>query len=119
MADLRKIVDFCASANPGLADAGAVHAGIGLDFDRVFENGRPGLDDLVPDSSLVFGKTKSVGADHGPVLQHNVVAEAAIFSNDGVSVGEEMASDGGLWVDDDVRQKGGVVSDNDASLTTA
>src|SRR6185312_9118374 len=99
-------------ADAGFADAGAVNAGVGLHFDGIFQDGRAGLDDLLPDSMVVFSKTEAVRAYDGSVLENNIVAQAAILAHDGVGVGEEVVSDDGVGVDDDVGQEGGVVSDN-------
>ncbi len=88
MADLGEIVDLYACSDAGFADAGAVYAGVGLDLHGVFKNGRTGLHDLVPCSRVVFGKAEAVAADDSSVLQNDMVAETAVFADDGMGVGE-------------------------------
>jgi len=52
---------------------GAVHAGVGLNFDIVFKNGGAGLDDFVPGAVFAFGETEAVGPDDGAVLENDAI----------------------------------------------
>ena len=44
----------------------------------------------MPVPHAIFGKTKTVGADHNAVLQDNIIANAAVLANRGVGVGEKV-----------------------------
>ena len=59
-----------------------------------------------------MGEAEAVGADDGAVLQGDVVAQTAAFAHDGVRVGEEVAADLCMRVDDGVGQQRGVVSND-------
>ena len=59
VADLDEVVDFGAGVDAGFADGGAVDGGVGLDFDVVFEDGRAGLEDLVPGCRRTGGRSRS------------------------------------------------------------
>ena len=61
---------------------------------------------------VVVGEAEAVGADDGAVLQGDVVAEAAVFADDGVGVGEEVAADLCVGVDDCVGQKSCMISND-------
>ena len=111
VADLDQIVNLRAAGDAGFSDTGAIDAGICLNFHFVFKDCRAGLDDLVPAAGIVSGKTEAVSSDDCTVLQNYVVAEAAMFANDGVGVGEEVVSDDGAGVDDGVCQERRVGSD--------
>ena len=80
VADLDQVVDFRAAADAGLADAGAVDAGIGLDLDVVFDGNVAGLDDFVPAAGVVvivvvmLGEAETVAAYDYAVLEQNVVS---------------------------------------------
>src|SRR4029077_7457611 len=54
MADLDQVVDFCAACDAGLAYAGSVDAGVGLDLDVALDCYVAGLDDFVPAGGFVF-----------------------------------------------------------------
>ena len=113
MANLDEVVDFGTGVDPGLADRGAVDAGVGLDFDVVFDDRGTGLEDLVPGAVGLAGEAEAVGSDDGSVLQDDVVAQPAVFADDGVGMGEEVVSGLGMRVEDDVGQDDGVVADRD------
>ena len=100
-------------------------------LDVVVEDGDAGLEDLVPGGKLrwfdpglrietwgtrrggiVVGEAEAVGADDGAVLQGDVVAEAAVFADDGVGVGEEVAADLGVGIDHCVGQKSCMISND-------
>ena len=59
VADLDEVVDLGAGVDAGFADGGAVDAGVGLDFDVVFEDGGAGLEDLVPACRRIGGRSRS------------------------------------------------------------
>ena len=67
-------------ADAGLADAGAVDAGVGLDLDIALQRDVAGLDDLMPAAGGVliflsnFGESEAVGAHYRAVLQEDIVA---------------------------------------------
>ena len=111
MADLDKVVDLDAGADAGFSHAGAIDGGVGLNFDGVFENSGAGLHDLVPDAGVVLGEAEAVAADDCPILEHDMVTDAAVLADDGVGVGEEIVPDGDVGIDHDVRQQGRVVAD--------
>ena len=109
---LHQVVDFDAAADARFANAGAVDAGVGLDFDVVLQHRRAGLRDLLPAVS-VAGEAKAVAADHRAVLQDDVVAQGAELAHHRMRVGEEVVADPGAAIDDDVRQQHSVVANLD------
>src|SRR5467141_2170361 len=90
MANEDKVVDFGAACYAGLPDCSPVDTGVSLHLDVVFEHGGASLKHLVPCTVSLFGKTKSVAADHHDVLQYDPVAKAAKLTHDGVRVREEI-----------------------------
>ncbi len=80
-------------ADACFSDSRAVDAGIGLNFDVVFENGGAGLGHLVPRAVFLFGEAEAIGSDDHTILQHDAVADAAVLANDSVRVGEKMIAD--------------------------
>jgi hypothetical protein len=68
MADENEVVELGPATNASFADGGAVNAGIGLDFDVVFQHGRSGLMHLVPASVLLVSKAKAISTNDGTVL---------------------------------------------------
>ena len=119
VADENEVVDFGAAADARFADGRAVDAGVGLDFDVVFENGGAGLRHFVPRAVGLFGVAEAVGADDGAVLENDAIADAAIFADDGVGVGEEVVADFGALVDGDETVEDGVVADLDVFVDEA
>jgi hypothetical protein len=111
--DLDEVVYLCAGPDSGLADGGAVDAGIGLDFNRVLKDGRAGLEDLVPASVGLLCEAEAVGADDGSVLEDDVVAELAVLANDRVGMREEVVAGADVRIDDDVGEDDGVVPEGD------
>src|SRR6266403_6071045 len=93
MANEDKVVDFGAACYAGLPDGSPVDTRVSLHLDVVFEHGGPRLKHLVPSPVSLFGKTKSVAANHHAVLQYDPVAKAAKFTHDGVRVREEIIAD--------------------------
>jgi hypothetical protein len=94
-----EVVDFGAATYAGFAHRGAVDAGVGLDFDVVFEDRRAGLDHFVPSAVFLFSKAQSVAADDGAGLEDYSVAYAAVFADHSVGVGEEIVADFGALID--------------------
>jgi len=113
MADLDQIVDLGSGVDAGFADGGAVDAGVGLDLDVVFEDGRAGLEDLVPASVGLSGESEAVGAYDGTVLEDDVVAELAVLTDDGVGVGEEVVANASVGIEDDMGEDDGVIPNGD------
>jgi hypothetical protein len=124
VAYVHQVVYFCSAANAGLAYAGSVDAGVGLQFGIALYYHVSGLDDLVPAAGCVLildivlqfaffnlGEAETVAAYYYSVLQQDVVAQAAEFSYYGVGVGEEIVAYGYSAIDDCVGQQDGVVSD--------
>src|ERR1700760_1543579 len=112
MTHLYEIVDLGASSDAGLPDTGAIDTRIGLNLHLVFDDGRAGLDDLVPFPGIVLGKAVAVGADHDTVLQNDMVSDPAVFADDSMRVGEEMIANMDIGVDHNVRKDGGVIADS-------
>jgi len=116
MAYLDEIIDLGAGMDAGFADAGAVDAGIRLDFDVVFENGRAGLNDFVPGFAGwhpgLFGEAEAVRSDDGSVLEDDIVAKLTMLADDGVGMGEEMIANADMWIEDHVGQESGMVADH-------
>src|SRR6185312_17034227 len=94
VADLDEVVDLRPSGNARLADGSAVDAGVGLDFDGVFEDRGARLDDFDPAPARALGEAEAVRADDRSILQDDIVAEAAVFADDRMGVGEEAVADG-------------------------
>jgi hypothetical protein len=108
-----EVVDFCAASDAGLAYAGSVDAGVGLDLCVALDYYVAGLDDFVPAGGFVFRESEAVAAYYGSVLQQDVVSQAAEFSDYGMGVGEEILAYGCSAIDDYVGEEDGVVSDDD------
>src|SRR5260370_9064513 len=63
-----EVVDFCTSSDEGLANAGAIDAGVGLDLDVALYYYVAGLDYFVPVGLIVFCEAEAVGAYYCAVL---------------------------------------------------
>src|SRR5271166_84826 len=113
VADLHQIVDLGAAGNAGFADAGAIDAGIGLDFYIVLDDDRHRLRDLVPVAEIIFSEPEAVGANDHAILQQHIISQAAVLADDGVSVGQEIVPDLYPRIKHHVRQQHGVVSNLD------
>ena len=113
VAYLDQVVDFRAASDAGLAYAGAVDAGVGLDLDVALDDHVAGLDDFVPGAVVVLGEAEAVEAYLDAILQQDVVSQSAEFSDYGVGVREEIVAYGDSAIDDYVGQQDGVVSDHD------
>ena len=68
---------------------------------------------------FVFGKAEAVGADDDAVFERDVIAEDAVFADDGMGVREEVAADLYAGIEHDVRQKRGVRAEANLGPTTA
>src|SRR2546429_6358122 len=90
MANEDKVVDFGAACDAGLPDGSPVDTGVSLHLDVVFEHRGARLKHFVPSTVSLFGKTKSVAANHHAVLQYDAVAKAAKLTHDVVRVREEI-----------------------------
>src|SRR5664280_2018013 len=112
VADLDEVVDLGVGVDVGFANRGAIDGGVGLDLDVVVENGSAGLHDLVP-AFAIAGKAVAVGTDHDAVLQDDVVADVAVFADDGVGVRQKVVADSDAFVDHDVSAEHAVVTDDD------
>jgi hypothetical protein len=95
-----EVVDFCAASYAGLAYAGSVYAGVGLDLGVALDCDVAGLDDFVPAGGFVFRESETVAAYYGSILEQDVVPYVAEFSNYRVGVGEEIVAYGGSSIDD-------------------
>src|SRR5262245_8007244 len=113
MADQNKVVEFGAAADAGLSYGGAVDAGVGLNFHVVFEDGRARLRHLVPGAIFLFGEAEAVAADDDAVLENHAVADAAVFANDSVGMGEEVIADLNTAIERDETVKHSVRSELD------
>ena len=113
---LHQIVDLGPAFDAGLAHAGAVHAGVGLEFDIVLQHRWPGLHDLMPRALVILGKSEAVAADHRPVLEHDVIAQAAVLAHHRMGVREEIVADPRPAIDDHVRQQHATFADLDVLI---
>ena len=93
MADLHEAVDLGAALDARFAHGCTVDRGEALDFDIVLDHRRAGLDDFIVRAVGSFSETEAVAADYGAVLQNDTMADVAIFTDDGVGVGEEIIAD--------------------------
>src|SRR5580704_17258637 len=104
MTNLYQIVDLSATGNVGFADAGAVDAGIRLDFHVVLDDYWHRLRDFVPVAEIIFRESEAVRANNHAVLQHHVVSNAAVLADDGVSMCHEVVADFHPLINNYVRQ---------------
>jgi hypothetical protein len=103
-----EVIQFSASSYAGLAYAGSVDAGVGLEFGIALYDYVAGLDDFVPTVAvgfvvvfiLILGEAETVAAYNGAILQQNVVSQVAEFSYYGVGVREEIVAYGYSAIDD-------------------
>src|SRR6266850_4220459 len=72
-----KVVELCPSGDAGLADGRAIHAGVGLNFHIVFEDGGASLQHFVPGAVFLLGEAEAVSPDNDAVLQGDAIANAA------------------------------------------
>src|SRR5260370_3965432 len=93
MPDQDQVVQFGATSNASFPHRGAVDAGVGLDFDVIFQDGPPGLCEFVPGPVVLFRETESVSPNDHAVLENHAVADAAEFADNGVRVGKKAVTD--------------------------
>jgi len=108
--DLHKVIDLRTAIDLRDADGGPIDAGMRLDLNVVSNHHVPRLYDLVPMALVVLGKSKSIGADHDPILQDDVITDLAELPDHGVRVREKIVADRYPVVDDHVRHQCAVVS---------
>ena len=111
VAHLHQVVDFRSAGDLGRAHGRAVDAGVGLNVDPVADDDRPGLRDLLPAAFVVLGETEAVAANHDAIFERDVIAEDAVFADDGVRMREEIAADLDAGVDGYMGQKLGARPD--------
>jgi hypothetical protein len=116
MADLHQVVDLCAAPDARLPNGSAVHAGVGLHLNVVLEYSRTRLQNLIPAPVVVFGKTKTVAAHDDTILQHHIVANAAILPDDRMRVRKKTAAYPRSPVYDHMRQQHAIFADLDISV---
>src|SRR5271157_628048 len=115
MPHLHQVVDFDAATNAGLSDAGAIDTGVRLYLDIALQHRRARLRNLLPALS-VAGKSEAVAANHGAILQNDVVTQRAMFTHNGMSVGEKIVANPSAAIDDNVRQQHSVIADLDVVI---
>src|SRR5579864_9138679 len=96
-----------------VTDAGAVDAGISLDFHVIVDDDWHGLRNLVPVAEIIFGESETVRSNDHAILQQHVISETAALADHGVRVSQEVVADFHATIDDYVRQQYGVVPDLD------
>src|SRR5215813_15674355 len=110
--DENEVIDLRAVADTGFPYGSTIDAGVGLDFHVIFENRRPGLDNLVPRPVRALGKAEAVSSDDGAILENYAVTYAAEFSNDYVRVCEKVVADLCATIDADGAVKNGILADD-------
>src|SRR6266852_51321 len=90
--DQNKVIDLAAAPDPRFPDSSAVHTGIGLHFDVVFEHRRTGLLHFVPRAIFLLVEAEAIAADDRPVLEDYAVTNAAELSNHGMSMREKRVA---------------------------
>src|SRR5262249_15134467 len=111
--DLNQIVDLGVAPDAGFVQAAAVNAGIGLDFDIVFNHELADLRDLVPVSVVVLGEAEAVRAEDHAVLHDHVVPDHTVFADRDVGVSQEIVADFYPAIDDHVGQQSAVLAEFD------
>src|SRR4029077_6928918 len=111
MTDQDEVVKLGATSDAGFADGCAVNAGVGLNFDVVFQDGRAGLQHFVPSAVLLLGEAEAISADDDAVLQDDAIAEDAEFAADGVGMRKEIVANLRPAIDRDAAMKHGVAAD--------
>jgi hypothetical protein len=67
---------------------------------------------MVRVGTALAGEAEAVRTDDRAVLEENIVAETAVFADDGMSVGEEAVADVDVGVEDDVGKQHGVLAED-------
>src|ERR1051326_9084247 len=111
VANLDEIIDLCPAAHPSFAYCSAVDRGIRAHFDIVFENHNSGLNNFVIAAVFFLRISESIGSDLGTILENDIVANEAEFSNRNMCVCFEVVSDTRTTVDMDKRINNAVGSD--------
>src|SRR5579872_943442 len=113
MANLHQIIDFGPPGNVSFADAGAIDAGVGLNFHVIFDDHGHRLRDLVPVAEIIFCESKAIAAHDHAILQQHIISQPAVLADDGVSVCQEVVSDLHATVNDNMGQQHGIFPDLD------
>ncbi len=111
VADVDEVVELGSACDASRADAGAIDAGVGLQFDIILDDDCAGLLDFKPVADIILGEAETIAADDDTVLEKHVVAEAAKLANYGVGVGKEVVADLRTAIDHDMGEDDGMVSD--------
>ncbi len=119
VADLHEVVDFRAAADARLADRGAVDGGVRLNFDIVADDGGTGLADFVPAPVGFAGESEAVTADDDAILQQDAMADAAIFADTGVGVGEKIVADARAAINRNEAVQDSVIANGDIFIHEA
>src|SRR5271157_3555034 len=109
---LHQIVDFDATADSGLADAGTIDTGVRLHLNVTLDDSWAGLRDLLPTFS-VASKPKAIAAHYRTVLQNDVVTQNAMFAHHRMRMSKEVVANASATIYDNVRQQYCVVADLD------
>src|SRR5712692_971291 len=112
MPDQDQVVEFGATSNASFPHRGAVDTGVGLDFDVIFQDGRPGLRQFVPGPIFLFRETESVSTNDHAVLENHAVADAAEFADNGMRVGKKAVADLHAAVDGDEAMQHRIAADS-------
>src|SRR6266516_6100038 len=110
MSNLHEVVDLRAARNACFSDAGAIHAGVCLNLDVVFDHCWTGLHNLVPAACIVFRKAEAVAAHDHTILQDYIVADPAELSHHRMRVRQEVVADPHATINDDVREQNRVLA---------
>src|ERR1700680_3675433 len=111
MSYMDQVVEFGSAADARFADRGAVHGGVGLDLDVVFDDGYARLHNLVPAPIGVARKPEAIRSDDGTVLQDHAVADATVFTHYGMRMSEEIVPDARAAINRDKAVQHRVLSD--------
>ena len=104
MSYLHQIVDFRSARDVRLANAGTVDAGIRLNLYVIFDYRRPRLHNLVPSARIVFSESKTIPTNDDSILQDDVIADAAVLADHGMSVREKIVADMRATIDHHMRK---------------
>src|SRR5262249_39873077 len=81
MSNLNQIIEFRAALDSGLAGRSSINSSAGADLDVVFDNDTTDLRDLQPMLFFIFGKSKSIAADHRVIVNDHALADNRVFAN--------------------------------------
>ena len=81
MSYLHQVVQFGSAVDQGIPDCSAIDSRIGADLHVVFYYDSPRLADFIKASIFCRRKTKSVAADHHPVLKNYPISNQASLTN--------------------------------------